>query len=70
MDVHFGPRTEVTEDRSDHRLKWMYPNYGHELCFLPTLYIILAHLLHSNRKCQHSKSSLVMILKTGHINFL
>ena len=25
MDVHFGPRTEVTEDRSDRGPKWMYP---------------------------------------------
>ena len=25
MDVHFGPRTEVTEDRSDQGPKWMYP---------------------------------------------
>jgi len=25
MDVHFGPRTEVTEDRSNQGPKWMYP---------------------------------------------
>jgi len=28
MDVHFGPRTEVTEDRSDQGPKWMYPLVG------------------------------------------
>ena len=33
MDVHFGPRTEVTEDRSDQGPKWMYPllSLGREL---------------------------------------
>ena len=45
MDVHFGPRTEVTEDRSDQGPKWMQ-QCSKSLGVLVVLYLLQHNEVH------------------------